>query len=692
VTAYGDSRVWLERFPSGEAAPFSFEHLGVSYPGEVVRCDRWSPELGQPLAGEVFFRIVVLSQRKGGSRPAIQDSRIAICLPAVGLSRRRNRLTAEMSTTRETQALYLTHRDTEADLIRQTLQRRQESLEEQVIGEDSVRYSEGRVLTGGERQPDAASLFAGLDPAAWFSRLAGWLLAEAYPTLPFDSSALPRAVAGNDASELHRAIFGQPEALPDILEELGPGLGITTVATPAVLDLSNSRVMELVQDRISGQAAAAQWAGLHHYLSHEVGLTGPLATLYLLLYLHCGRPEVAANLSQDHQLSLADGRPLLGNRITSDLVPALRWHECLADWVQAIGDATEPAWNDTLQHLSALSPGLTPEAEGDEITAQEKSLLENLDSLTQELFRARELLDLLGRAQELLGQMGRAGAGDAESKGIADSLNRLSLILQPARDDFRSVYGAVRGAYADYRHLEADLAVLHQMAELGRSTEDILQAQEYLEGAFIPIDRFPDLSIDREALQAALAPASLVESRGRNWSVLVKDISRFKSRYATAYRLNHEDVHNRLPSYHRDLESAQRRLAALELLNTLPELGEPAGEGLAGQLADLDSGPSSCSVPAGELDLDGVPWCDSCRLSLERLLPAAPLARLLTIIDINLGRKNGRLSSLMVGRLLRGQEDARMDDFLKIVQASDLSALSNTLTPELLTFLRQMLA
>jgi hypothetical protein len=244
----------------------------------------------------------------------------------------------------------------------------------------------------------------------------------------------------------------------------------------------------------------------------------------------------------------------------------------------------------------------------------------------------------------------------------------------------------------DYRQLEADVAALHQMAELGRSTEDILRAQEYLEGATIPADRFPDLSIDREALQAALAPASLVESRGRNWSALVQDISRFKSRYATAYRLNHEDVHNRLPSYRRDLDSAQRKLAALELLNTLPELGELSGAAMAKPLAELDQGPPSCSVPAGELQLEGVPWCDSCRLSLERSLPRAQLARLLTTIDIHLGRKNGRLSKLLVDRLLQGQEDVRLDDFLKIVQASDLSALSNTLTPELLTFVRQMLA
>jgi hypothetical protein len=692
VNLYGEPRDWLEQFPLGEPASFSREHLGVSYLGEVIRCESWSPELGKPLDGNCFFRIVLLSQRRGGLRPAIQDRRIALSLPAAGLSRRRSRLSAELGTTRETQALYLTHRDTEADLIRRTLQRRLEGLEAQVMGEETVRYSEGQVLTSGETQPAAASLFAGLDPRAWFSRLAGWLLAEAYPNLPVDSAALPRAVAGNDAVELHRAIFGQPEALSDILEKLGPGLGFSTVSTPAALDLSGCRVMELVRDRIFGQAASARWADLHHYLAHEVGLTGPLATLYLLVYLYCGRPEVEASLSQDHQLSLADGRPLLGNRITPDLVPALRWHQRLSEWVQAIGPATEPNWNDALQHLSALSPGLTSAGEGDDFRTQELSLLASLESMTQELFRARKLLDLLGHAQELLDQMGRARKADAESMGIAESLGRLSGILQPARNDFRSVYVAVRSAYPDYRQLESDVAVLHQMAELGRSTEDILQALEYLEEAAIPTDRFPDLFIDREALQAALAPASLVESRGRNWSALVQDVSRFKSRYATAYRLNHEDVHNRLPSYRVDLESAQRKLAALELLNTAPELGEPAGVGLANLLADLDPGPPSCSVPAGELQLEGVPWCNSCRLSLERPLPEAQLARLLTTIDSHLGKKNGRLSRVMVERLLRGQVDVRLDDFLKIVQASDLSALSNTLTPELLTFVRQMLA
>ena len=202
MTLYGEPRVWLEQFPPGIPTPYSHDYLGLSYPGEVVRADNWSSQWGNPLEDEVYFRVVLLHQRRGGLRPVIQDPRVAVCLPAAGLSRRRSRVAGEVATTRETQAVYLTQRDTETDLIRQTLQRRLEALEEQLLGEDSVRYSEGQVITGRENHPDPASVFSGLEPLLWFSRLAGWLLSEAYPTLPLDAAALPRPVTGSDAASL----------------------------------------------------------------------------------------------------------------------------------------------------------------------------------------------------------------------------------------------------------------------------------------------------------------------------------------------------------------------------------------------------------------------------------------------------------------------------------------------------------
>lgn len=151
-------------------------------------------------------------------------------------------------------------------------------------------------------------------------------------------------------------------------------------------------------------------------------------------------------------------------------------------------------------------------------------------------------------------------------------------------------------------------------------------------------------------------------------------------------------MHQALPAFQRDLELAIRKLGAVELLNSLSELGEPAGAGLSASLSQLDGPPPNCAVSKAQLDLDTLPWCSSCGLTLETSLPIAELGRLLPAIDMALGAKNGHLSDLLVVRILHGQADVRMDDFLKIVQASDLSALATTLNQDLLGFIRQLLA
>ena len=688
MTLYGEPRVWLEQFPQGVATPFSQVHLGLRYPAEVVRTDHWSPHWGNALEGDVYFRIVLLHQRRGGLHPVIHDPRVVVCLPAPGLSRRRGRLAGEVSTTRETIAVYLTQRNTEAELIRQSLQRRVEGLEEQLLGEDSVRYSEGQLITGTEDRLDLAPVFAGLDPSDWFSRLAEWLLSEAYPDLPLDTDALPRPVASNDAAGLYRAIFGQSGGSADVLEQLGPGLGLSQAASPGTFDPSRCPVLELVRNWMSAKTDMVQWADVHRYLSRQVGLTGPLATLYLLVCLRWVRPELAADLLPDHRLTLVDELPFLSNRVTADLIPAIAWDERIVDWVHTIGPVTDPQWNEALQHLSALLPSLVAVEAGADFKPQEQALLEEMRILSQQLTQARDLLDLLGRAKELLGQIGKANEGDSESLDMTEALERLSRI---SGDGFRSIYVSVRSEYSDYRYLETDLALLRQIAELGGSTEEILSAQEYLEEAVIPEDRFPALSVDRQALQAAFSPASLVESRGRNWNVLVQEIARFKTRLSVSYCAHHKSVHDGLPLYRGNVESAKRKVGALGLLNTLPELRAPTGEGLEEALAELGPVLSSCTVLPSDLLLDSTPWCNSCRLTLAQTLPTTRLSRLMSSIDGELDAKSRQLSNLLVERIIQGHADERLDDFLKIVQASDLSALSNTITAELVAFIRRVL-
>jgi len=656
--------------------PFTIDHLGLQYPGEVIRSGRWSDTWSRPLTEDIYFRIVLLGRRNARLQPNIQDPRVAVCQPAPGLTRQRNRLSGELATTRETQAMYLGQRHPEAELISNTMRQHQEELETQVLGEESVRYSEGQILTGAGQHPDPAGVFAGLEPVAWFSRLAGWLLAQAYPALPIDASDFPHPIGPGDVAELHGALFGHPGGSADALRQFGPGLGLAPSGAPLPMDLSTCPVAGLIRDQLSSQPAPVQWDGLHHFLAHQTGLTGPLATLYLVLYLTGESPPLEIKLTPDHQLTMVDGRHLPGSRLTGDLMPSCLWDQRIGLWATSIGPESEPRWNDALLYFMALSPGLTAIAEGEDFAAQERVLLEAIVSFRGEL----------GLAQGFLTSVGQ-GAPLPDTTVYANPLSRLAEV---SGSDFAAVYRSMRDIYTDYHELQTDLAGLRHLVQLDHSKDDILKAREYLDQAAVPQD-LPDLSILHQSLRAALSPGPLLQS-SRGWDSMITQVSRFKSDYAAVYRSHHQVVHQALPSYQLELEGAKRKMGAHGLLNTLAELGAPTGDDISRPLESLDPGPAFCSVSPSELDLETVPVCPRCSLSLEWSIPFQELSRLDASIDSVLGEKNRRLSNLLVERILHGNTDQRLDDFLTMVQASDLSALSNTLNAELLDFLRDLLA
>ncbi len=693
MIAPGEPRVWLEHFPLNEPQPFACDHHGLRYPGEVIRASRWSPAWGRPLSGDTYFRIVLLQQRRSGTQPAVHDPRIALCLPSTGPSRQRSQVSGELATLRETQAVYFTQprQVGEADLIRRTLERRQQGLEEDLLEEESARYGSGMVLTHGGESTYATSFFAGTDPVAWFTRIGQWLLARAYPDLPVAAPSLPRPVTPEDPGQLHRAIFApigadilsgnrglsaHPGDSRAALDELGPGLHLSILERPAEYNPSHCPVFDLIRSWLSSRPAPAAWTELHHYLAHQVGLTRPLATLYLLLYLHHAGPEMEVRLSPGHGLVLLGGRPLPGTQLTGGLVPLLQWDPMLSDWAATIGPETRPRWNDALPYLGVLAPRLAPVAEGLSLRGQEQELQQAVVEIARLVAQARELLWLLSPS---LGEV-------VATSPVAELLQRLSGV---SGGDFPSVYQAVRSSYPDFRRLEADLDALRQLAQLARHAPAVLAAREYLAAAAAPAS-MPELSVQRQALLAALSPDGLLWL-ARSWSLLEQQVSAFKAQYGAAYRSHHHGTHQSLPAYLEDRDTAGRELRALALLNTMPELGEAAGQGLAEALAQLWDGPPSCTLPDDGLPLETAPRCPACGLGLDQGLPAQELARLGAAIAALLAGKNRRLSNLLVERVLQGKTDQRLDDFLKIVQASDLSALSNTLSDELVALLRQIL-
>jgi hypothetical protein len=102
-------------------------------------------------------------------------------------------------------------------------------------------------------------------------------------------------------------------------------------------------------------------------------------------------------------------------------------------------------------------------------------------------------------------------------------------------------------------------------------------------------------------------------------------------------------------------------------------------------------GPAPCSQAAKELDLATLPTCPKCQIALAQTVPAGELARLAPQVDMALGGKTRELSRRLVEKALAGRADERWQEFLQIVQSSELSSLANTLDNDLVTFIKQVL-
>jgi len=572
------------------------------------------------------------------------------------------------------------------------------------MSEESLRYSSGSVVSGPDRVAYPGNPFVGMDPLDWFGSIAEWLLSVAYPSVaspsgaspsrPIPSVELPRSFTPEDAAPLFAALFQQPGATSegltgvpaDVLSALGPGLGFLPPEPLQSEPLqSNNPVAELIAAYLETSPAPAPWQPLHHYLAHQVGLTGPLATLHLLLFLHRGEPELEVRLAAEYQPALLSGEAFFGSRITADLLPILAWDPQLAEGATTIGPITEPTWNDTLTYISLIDPELHPLAPGESASSQELQLRDGINNLARQAVEGMRFLDLL---------LARSGRGELEGRerAIAETLSRLSGL---GGAGFVQTYLALRAIYPAPADLESDLDILRRLSRLSQNYQLLQQIWAYLDDAPTPEQlsaSWTELSLEIQALAATMLPASLLRF-SQSWDALSHQISRIKSSYAAAYLLHHQAIQRRLPDYRRNLEEGRLKLRALELLNTLPDLAPPLGEGLSDTLRDstTDIGQCSRQQPELEEELRDHPRCSNCRLALDQVLSLEDLQRTIRGIEFDLEAQCRRLSNLLVERIIRQSQDQRLDDLLKIIQASDLTALSNTLSPELVGFIGQML-
>ena len=224
---------------------------------------------------------------------------------------------------------------------------------------------------------------------------------------------------------------------------------------------------------------------------------------------------------------------------------------------------------------------------------------------------------------------------------------------------------------------------------LGHSVDEIVGMKSYLDGAVIQAG-YEELSFDRTILMEEMAlPVLLASAQG--WPTVRSHVQRYQGRYRDAYARHHSSYQREASHLSVSLKDSGLELYALSLLNSITELGDPVGTELVQGYSILEQRIGRCDVTFLDMSLGENPRCAECQMAHVEEPPTEELRVFLRHLERALAKQNRRLSHALVERILHDQVDQRLENFLKIVQASDLSGLSNTLDNELTLFIRQLL-
>ena len=222
---------------------------------------------------------------------------------------------------------------------------------------------------------------------------------------------------------------------------------------------------------------------------------------------------------------------------------------------------------------------------------------------------------------------------------------------------------------------------------------DLLAGQRYLQDVAVPL-AFPDLLTDHDAVLDATTFALLWREPARAaWMLNALEI--WKREYAAIYGGQHSDYRTGLTTIAERIDGSATKAAAVERLNQLRRLGPPVAVPALTQLADLER-LYPCAIAAAVLNeaLSRSPTCPECGYELGRQAPVADARRVVQAVERGLASQQARLARRVVSRIISrpgGDEDEKIERFIRVVQASDLTGLALVLDDELVEFLRDLL-
>ena len=288
--------------------------------------------------------------------------------------------------------------------------------------------------------------------------------------------------------------------------------------------------------------------------------------------------------------------------------------------------------------------------------------------------------------------------------------------------------GADEGALADAAHLcqtepaalAEDIYALRSFASDPKGAVAVAEMQRYLTEAFVPKSE-PELALDRAIAIGQVSFSVLIADRERAqrgrqspakeravaeekvpYGVFVTDPQRMRTaelafnHFRGVYARRYEDFHaaywTASSRLHARLLEAGREVQALTRLNSLVELGAAVGESTISAHEELIAATTACEPGADFASvLKTATACPACHLRLGAADHAEAVGVVLKRLSQSVEQQLSRLSSVAVRAILERSSDPRVERFLKVVQAAQITTLTEILDDELVGYLRRFL-
>lgn len=674
---------------AGQAARYEFPHRATSstkrvhktqYAGEVIVADCWRAEFGDTIKNaDQHFRIVYLTSvpdiDEASIAAALDDSRIVVCHPE-SLSDATREALAELiaaeqmkrSSTSASQAALQAHAET----------KRREALKA-ILKCQTDEFRRGKVLTQKAYGIPAAEIFKAGHPRE--SDLAGRLLEKAYDTPLFSPKDFKKEFTDNDARKVFAGLFHRDaaKAEKDAVANFAVGLELAARSHSSDFNADASQAVKQLAARIDLRQDMPLGDLKTLFCAPPYGLTEAMVLLYAFALVKSGGYELALNPSQP--LTLADDKPLAGNKLTTHAIALCDWNGKLERALLGarVIVSLRKGWNEVLPYARVLDDTLKP-ATPDEEPDREEQLLHVLEKLRAELPEVEKSVGAL--ASKLSGEV---------PKTLTETFRRLAGIA--ASVSFQQFEAAARESYDTRDDFAAAFDQYVKARQLRDRAFELSSGHDYLHAA-CDVDK--NIDFDRKAQQGYFGFGDLIKDPSKI-AARLDGYEQWRGKYEHAYRKAHRAYYEQVRALEGQVEQLRPQVRALERLNFIKELGPelPATREIASELASIDRRmdvcPAADEAPVGAASAT----CSKCGWTPAVQSPTADFEKLKGLVAAGLANRFQRLKDATIAAILKkaAQQNGRADltKLMEIIQVATADALAGVMTEDLAAFLRQLL-